>query len=172
MRQVLLVLGIIFIFCGDAYAGRTGLQFESGGNLGVVHYGDDYGWTVGGSVGFDELSLDINGVKDEIDGDSLRWLIFARKNLKIEENTYFGLGVWSSWKKKEGEFRGFEIKADTWSIAPYFIFDYHLNEHFLLNAGVSVVTFSNTDYEFEDQEIATQDEISYFSPFFSATYLF
>jgi len=186
MKKVLLILSILFVFAGTAYAdgNRAGVQFESGGNLGLIYYGDNYGWAAGGSVGFKQEDAEIKSEGLEWDTESTEFSIFARKNFNIADKTYLGLGVvgsWASWEESvfvyvdgsPGDVIGFATDAESFSIAPYFILDYHIGKDFILNAGAHIVTFEKIDHEWGgDDEALERSSTSYFDPFFGITYLF
>jgi len=171
MKKILILISIMFMFAGNAYAeGRTGVQFSSGGNIGILHYGENFAWAAGGSVGFIDGDEEVGDM--EWDTSSLEFSIFARKNFKIMDKTYLGLGVNSAWGFDDVVIDGFATDVDTWSIAPYFILDYHLSNNFILNAGVDIVRFKEADFEVNSVKIAESDSVQYLSPFFNITFLF
>ncbi len=221
MKKALMLIGILFIFTGNAWADdgkRWGAQFESGGNLGLIYYGDDYGWAAGGGMGFSDLDMNQREVTSTThpltlqNGDTVRFKVplqdrlyhdfdelsvnfFIRKNFKIHDKTYVGLGVTSSFawgggtmamdEFGLGNLSDVEIKTRSFSVAPYFILDYHVSPHIVLNAGATIVTFKETrttssaDYTDEEggttefnETLAKTTAEEYFNPFFGLTYLF
>lgn len=201
MKRVLILIGILFMFAGNAWAdgNRTGVQFDSGGNLGVIYYGDDNGWAVGGGLGLSDLDINQREILSE-DSTEVRTNFFIRKNFKIHDKTYLGLGVTSAfaWGSADvevesgplnlsglsGELSNVEIDTTSWSVAPYFIIDHHITDHIVLNAGATIVTFKETrrtssgdytddngTYDFNETLGKVTSE-EYFNPFFGMTYLF
>lgn len=165
MRRALALISILFMFTGNAWAdgNRAGVQFDSGGNLGVIYYGDDNGWAVGGGLGLSDLDINKRGIPDDDgsiqaaeyrDYDEIRTNFFIRKNFKIHAKTYLGLGVTSAfaWGSEDREYGSYndgglsnvEIDTTSWSVAPYLIIDHHITEHIVLNAGATLVTFKET----------------------------
>jgi len=202
-KKIVLIACIFLMFAGNAWAddgNRFGAQFDSGGNLGVIYYGNNHGWAVGGGIGFDELDLNNRRITTETgiaqlnyheDYDEFRFNVFARKNFKVRDNTFIGLGVTAQFAYGDADVEydvyeaagltGVKIEAESWSVAPYFILDYHLSKNFILNAGATIVKFKETRWEGEATYDKTQDvdatmgkttETSYFDPFFGITYLF
>jgi len=184
MKKFLLGFCILFLLTGNAYAdhgNRLGAQFSSGGNIGLIYYGDDFEWAAGGSIGFAEEHNDVDDDIDtdvmDWDTDSLEFSIFARKNYKVREATYIGLGISATFASGETVKAGYSgVDYDSHSISPYFIIDYHLSKHIILNAGADLVTFKHTEYEMnidnQDIDVGESDSIEYMSPFLSLTYLF
>lgn len=186
LKRIAITACVLFMLAGNAGAegNRVGVQFESGGNLGVIYYGNNFEWAAGGSVGFREEDTEIESMDMEWDTDSTEFSVFARKNFNLADKTYLGLGVMGSWAYWDDSLTGFEdgvtgavtmisVEAESWSVAPYFILDYHVSKDFILNAGAKIVTFETIDYEWAgDDEFVTTDSTSYFDPFFGITYLF
>ena len=208
MKKVFLILSILFVFAGSAWAdgNRLGAQFSSNGDLGTIYYGKDFGWAAGGSIGyatqdFNQRQIDTgtglngrvqNGYNE--DYDEFRFNVFARKNFKVRDNTYLGFGVTAqfAYGDAEVEYDIYEagglsdvsVEGNSWSVAPYFIVDYHLSKNWILNAGATIVKFKETRWEGEgtltegdetfevDATMGKTTEVSYFDPFFEITYLF
>jgi len=189
MKKLFILSLFLFVFLGNAYAespegNRVGVQFQTGGNLGLVYFGKDYGWAVGAQVGFKEDETTMNAFDEEWDTSSQEFTVFARKNFKLRDKTYIGLGVIASWGYWDeimvggadgvwGEVVALDTEAESFSIAPYLILDYHLSKNFMLNAGAKIVEFETIDYEWNgNDDFATKSTVSYFDPFFGLTYLF
>jgi len=198
MKKTLLAMCVLFMFAGNALAAdgnRVGAQFESGGNLGLIYYGEDFGWAAGGGVGFSDLDMNDRTGGYHENSDEVSVNFFVRKNFKIHTKTYLGLGVTTSlsWGDAEHDYDTavetvtLKTKRDTnsWSVAPYFIIDHHLNEHFIINAGATIVKFKETRVTGADTiamagvgELSNSDTYGksnteeYFNPFFGLTYLF
>ncbi len=193
MKKILGCILVLLMFAGTVQAdgNRLGAQFSSGGDIGLIYYGNDFGWAVGGSIGFmqgegkltnpDRTELTDAQIEDgenrndlEWDTDSLEFSVFARKNFKLMEKTHLGLGVTSSWGFKDVPLLvdNDEVDAKVWSIAPYFIVDYHFNNNFIINAGANIAEFKTTRYNYYDNYVGQKESVSYMEPFMSLTYLF
>lgn len=186
MSKILLIICMVLLFAGNLWASgnRLGVQFSSGGDLGLIYYGEDYGWAVGGQFGFKNEEGKISDFNVDWDLDSEEYTLFARKNFDIADKTRFGLGVlvtWGFWDEwivigepgNSDVLTGITTKAESFKVAPYFIIDYQLNDNFILNAGAMIVSFENIDYEWEgNDEYVSVDKTAFFEPFFSLTYLF
>jgi len=184
MKKFIFALIFILLFTANAFAegSRFGVQFGSGGDGGVIYYGKDYSWAAGASIGFSEETTE--NELGEWDTDSIEYSIFARKNTKIADKTYLGLGVMSAWAEydetvpvytdgEEGQITMNNAEVSSWSISPYFILDYHVSENFVLNAGAEIVRFKFIDYGWGgDDEARETKKTSYMKPFFGLTYLF
>ena len=168
MKKILILISVIFVFAGNAFAeSRTGVQFSSGENISMIHYGDKFSWAAGGSVGFMHGEIEIADV--DLDISNLTLSVFARKNFKIANNTYFGLGVIGSYGFAEGEIDNDEGEIRTWSVAPYFILDYHLSDNFILNAGAEIIRFNTLDIEINNGKLLEINTFQYMKPFFGVT---
>ncbi len=165
MKKNLLILflavySIYFGISPDALKAepRTGVQFGSSSNITIIHYGDNFSYAFGGSIGLGHDDNPENTEEVEIG-------IFARKNFKVEEKTYLGFGLNGGFNF--GEREGKKIKSSFY-VAPYFIIDYHLNKNFIVNGGANIVNL-------EQEKIggaARVTSFSYFDPFLAVTYLF
>lgn len=198
MKKFLTLISILFMFTGTAWAddgNRAGVQFDSTGNLGLIYYGDDNGWAVGGGFGLSDLDMNsrvIDGYKNSIE---YRTNFFIRKNFKIHAKTYLGLGVSTALAWEDGELESdvlsdygvsnIKVSTNSWSVSPYLIIDHHLTKNFILNAGASIVKFKETretfsvDYtDANGEEVHANDTLGkketeeYFNPFFGLTYMF
>ena len=187
MKKILGCILVLLMFAGTAYAegNRLGVQFDSGGNFGLIYYGNDFEWAAGASVGFSTEDSEVESLGFEQDTDTTEFGVFVRKNFKLMDKTHLGLGVTASfayWDEtlsaalEEGKptyVVAINTEAESWSIAPYFIVDYHISKDFIVNAGATIVKFKTTDYEWNgDDDYATTDSVSYMEPFMSLTYLF
>ena len=173
---MILILGFSLLNIPSAFAdgNRFGVQFGSEVDFGGVYYGKDNLWAAGGKMGYEEMETEVNGMK--LDTDSLTYSIFIRKNWKIKEATYFGIGVWAGWQ--DGEMRStinnanVVLDVEEWKIAPYLNIDYHLNEDFILNAGATIANFKFMDINHKDTLISETDTVEYMKPYLVLTYLF
>ena len=174
---VALICGCFLMGSSLAFAGgnRLGVQFDSDSDFGGIYYGKDFGWAAGFSMGYDEIEGSSPGY--EHSGDSFKYSIFARKNFKIIDKTYLGLGTMVAWQ--DGELEETVLAGDNtttdieeWSIAPYFIVDYHLSEHFILNAGATIANFKFMETSLDGNHHQKQDSVKYMEPFLVLTYLF
>lgn len=189
MKKFLGCILVLFLFAGNAYAegNRLGAQFDTNGNIGVIYYGNDFGWAAGGSIGFKHENTEVDSLELEQDSDTTEFGVFVRKNFKVMDKTHIGLGVTASfayWDQtlyrvvapaegKLGYATAINTEAESWSVAPYFLIDYHISKDFILNAGATIVKFKTIEYEWEgDDEFVTTDSTSYMEPFMSLTYLF
>lgn len=173
---IVLMCGFFLLSSSIAFAdgNRFGVQFGSGMDFGGVYYGKDHLWAAGAKIGYKEMETTIEGV--DIDTDSLTYSIFARKNWKIKNNTYVGLGTSVAWQDAEVDVVTGGIKrtvdVDEWSIAPYFIIDYRLNDDFIINAGAMIANFKFADASLEGTHFSETNTIEYMEPFLVLTYLF
>ena len=192
MKKLLILISIMFLFTATAEAGRTGVQFGSSGTLNLIHYGEDYGWAAGVGIGYDEEDNDVNDDAENFLGRDLDWEtdsfklgLFARKNFKVQEKTYVGLGIWGQWAWGEEQISinidslpvSGVVEFDRFSISPYMLVEYHLTDHLFLSAGAEIVNFSFTDYELDVQgedeaRVMDTDKTSFFEPFISLAYVF
>ena len=176
MKKFLMVLlSACFLLSSSvvfADGNRFGVQFGSDMDFGGVYYGDDYAWAAGAKIGYSNLEMSVLG-NDAVEKDSVSFSIFARKNFKIKNNIYLGLGTTIGLEEGEAEVTtAGKADYDSWNIAPYFLIDYHLSENFIINAGASIVAFKFADYSVNDIDVLEEDTIDVMEPFLVLTYLF
>lgn len=142
---------------------KTGVQFDSNANLGFIRYGENFAYAWGASAGFEHDDDKAKTAQFELG-------VFARKNFKIEDKTYLGLGITTGFKF--GERKGRDISS-SWQAGPYLIIDHFLSKKFVLNAGSTIVTVKQEKLEaVAGSNPDKVTSVDYFSPFFSLTYLF
>jgi len=178
MKKLLMALMCVSFLASSSFAfadgKRFGVQFGSGMDFGGVYYGKDHLWAAGAKMGYNEMETTVEGV--DFDADSLTYSIFARKNWKIKNNTYYGLGLSVAWQ--DGEIsanladKKLTLDVEEWSIAPYFIIDYRLNDDFIINAGAMIANFKYMETSFEGNHYSHTDTVEYMEPFLVLTYLF
>lgn len=177
MKKFLMVLISICFLATSSVAfadgNRFGVQFGSGMDFGGIYYGEDYAWAAGAKIGYSKL--DMTWLDDTLSSeqDSVSFSIFARKNFKIKNNIYLGIGATIGLEEGEAVVEGVgSADFDSWNVAPYFLIDYHLSKHFIINAGASIVSFKFDDYTANDIDILEKDTVDVMEPFVVLTYMF
>lgn len=179
-KSLMIILAVLFIFSGNAYAedkwdssgNRWGLSLNSGSKGGVIYYGKDFGWAAGVLLGAEESNIDIANTDTET--SELGFRLFARKNFKIHEKTFLGIGVTGGLGDVDLEIpsgdRAGNYDGTSYTIAPYLLVNYHLSNHIVLSGGARIIKYTYLDVEDRDDMSASSTD--YFKPFVTVGYLF
>jgi hypothetical protein len=138
--------------------GRHGVQVESGSAVGYVYYGEDYKYALGFNVSHSSNDKEASTNKSSASA-------FARVGSKIMDKTYLYGGL--SLKGTQGKIDGSKIDYK-YSVSPYMNLDYHINNNFILNAGFTIVTYDQEQFE----DSPKTNSYDYLGSYFGLTYLF
>jgi len=157
MKKALFLLIMIIFSANLAVAApKHGVQVSGSGNLGYIYYTDNYDLGLGFNLG---ILTDNAAAKTE----KTTLGLFIRKNNKIAKDIYLGFGVSNYWTF--GTIGGKNVDQ-SFTLSPYVILDYHVNERLVLNGGFNIVI-----YKSEKLAGTRIESYKYLPAFFGLTYL-